>query len=466
MARVTYLAGGVRRILFRWAPIPGTPQEDFFDNDTPEAKLWLSGGQGAGKTLTVSAKALKLSAINVDLPICWTVPDFGHVLDTILPTLTKKDPQTGEAWLLEEDQFEYHRGTHVLYWLGGGPIHFFSAKNWTSIKGPEMAGAVMDEPALFPFESWRATINRVRHPSARLRQTVMGGTPEGLGYLTDAFLEEERANYFIYNMDARLNVELIAAMPDYIKQLAENATEAELVSYLEGRPGALSGARAYQTFNRDDHWRTDVSEPMRDLPLRISFDFNVEPMASVGGQIVPGHHGKELLVQDAVIRNASWTPEVAEAWAEKYAGWPGGVIIYGDATGNNRSTTSKSSNYDLIREIMAPKFPSFRIHDSVLRKVNPSVTDRVNSVNVLFRNGLGHQRLLVRKTEPAKLCPTRELVRSLEQTLKKPGTSEIWKKPGETVSHAGDALGYLVAAEFPAKRPRIFGAESFGDQDI
>ena len=78
--------------------------------------------------------------------------------------------------------------------------------------------------------------------------------------------------------------------------------------------------------------------------------------------------------------------------------------------------------------------------------------------NWLLKNANGVTKLFIRKTEPAKKCPTRELVRSLQRTKRKDGSTDIEKKSGETHSHAADALGYLVATEFPIIKPTV----SFG----
>ena len=61
----------IREVGIWWTPIPGTAQESFFNDDTPEAALLLSGGWGTGKTMTLTGKMLKLSAINAPLPVVW-----------------------------------------------------------------------------------------------------------------------------------------------------------------------------------------------------------------------------------------------------------------------------------------------------------------------------------------------------------------------------------------------------------
>jgi hypothetical protein len=111
-----------------------------------------------------------------------------------------------------------------------------------------------------------------------------------------------------------------------------------------------------------------------------------------------------------------------------------------------------------IRELLGPEFPSLKVHESVTRGYNPPEKERTDAVNVLLRNALGHQRLFIRK-RPGLLGvqtdPVYPLIRSLEQTIKAPGTDHIAKPAGETHTHASDALGYWIAAEFPVLRPAL-----------
>lgn len=441
-------AANAREIVLRWAPIPETPQEAFFDDDTPNAKLLFAGGYGAGKTMTMVGKMLKLSAINAPLPGLLTVPTFGHVLDTIIPTLEERDPDTDDAWFLEPDQFHYHQTNHILTWEGGGPVHFFSGEEPKAIKGPNMAWGAVDEPGIQPYEAWRNTVNRVRNPRAMLRQVFGSGTPEGLGWLMDKFGEESHALYRVYTMDTRQNSELLRHFPEYVAQVRENATEAEIASYLGGKFSNLTGALAYPQFDGATHWRPDV-EISRSLPLRIAFDFNVAPMACIVGQQSAGPSGPEARVVDVVTMFDSTVMATCEELLTRYPSWAAGVVVYGDATGRNRSTVSTKTNYDLIRERLSVMGP-FSVK---VPTVNPPVTARLNAVNVLLKNAKGTVRLVIRKTDPARECKTRPLVQSLQQTVKKTGTDDVEKKAGETVTHHGEALGYWIAQEFPVTRP-------------
>ncbi|MGE3520210.1 MAG: terminase family protein [Vicinamibacterales bacterium] len=441
-------------LVLRWGPIPGTPQEAFFDDDTPDANLLFTGGWFAGKTMTLTAKALKLSAINNPVQGFWLVPDWNHIERTILPTIQDVDPDTGDYWFLAPHQFAYNHRTHILTWAGGGPIQFLTAENPRAIAGPSGAWLAVDEPGSIRHAAWRNAVARVRSPRAALRQKVASGTWEGLNWLADMFGDPARPErYKVYTMRTAENTEGLRHNPEYIAEVKDNITEAEAASYLDAKLSNLTGVLAFPAFAETLHWREDVTGPDRALPLRLMFDFNVDPMTLGLGQIVSGPFGPELHVVDWIAQYGGATVEsCCLALIDRYPeGWPH-VIVYGDATGKARHVKSLKSNYQIIRETLMGW--AQRLEEKV-PAANPPVRESGNAVNRLLLNAHGQTRLWIRKTQPHRQCPTRELVKSLQRTTKKIGTDEIEKKAGETHTHAGEALRYLVAAEFPIVRPRV-----------
>jgi hypothetical protein len=433
----------------RWGPLPGTPQELFFDDDTPDAALLFCGGWGAGKSMTLAAKMLKLSAINAPLPGIWIVPQYDHIRTTILPLLESVDPETGEAWFLHPNQYHYHKTEHTLTWAGG-QLWFKSAEHAAAIAGPSVAFAGVDEPGSIEERAWKNTVARVRNPGAKLRQTVASGTPEGLNWMMDYFFDPERPDrYKVYRMATTENT---ALPPNYLAQVSENATEAEIQSYVEGKPSNLTGALAYPMFDERLHWIATVA-PNPHLPLVLAFDFNVNPMVCIVGQTVAGPAGPEAHVIDAVVLyGGSTVDQTCDEILKRYPSWAAGVIVYGDATGKSRHVKSLRSNYDMIRDrlrlmVRDPGLFKIKVRDS-----NPPVVNRVNAVNRLLKDATGRTRLWLRKTEPARTCYTRELVRSLQRTKKK-DDGDIEKKSGETITHAAEALGYWIEPEWPVTKP-------------
>jgi len=473
-------------IRIRWAPIPATAQEQMWDDLTPEAKLAFFGGYGSGKSYTLVGKGLQLSHINPDVFGICLVPDYGHFEDTILETIKAEDPDTGERWFLDDAQFRYRvtrTNMYIFEWEGGGPWHIMSAMRPNSIKGPQRGYLVGDEIGIQSYQAWKNAQARIRHLRARLRQTCVFGTPEGIGWLETLFGEEHEESYYrVYRMNTAQNVELMKHQPGYLRQVMENASEQELLSYLGGQAVSFTGQNAYSTFERSVHWREDVPiDPQ--LPLRFCFDFNVDPMAVMVAQVGPpwisliDHRTRRQVVRviDAVVKSNTWTEPVCQEIVRRYgreacktalgaagaAGWPGGAIVYGDATGNNRSTNSNKSNYQIIQEILRPEFPEFEIHETARRKSNPSELHRINSMRAIFRNAMGQVGCFIRKTHPARLCTTYPLVKSCELTQIPAGEQTISKPRGETHTHPSDALGYLVTAEFPVTMPSLITHDSF-----
>lgn len=443
-------------LVLRWGPIPGTAQESFFDDDTPDGTLLFTGGWASGKTMSLTAKMLKLSAINAPLPGIWCVPDYGHIQRTILPTLTDADPDTGDPWFLRPDQFEYraqdskHGPGHSILWEGGGPIWFVTAENHKSIAGPNVAFCGTDEPGSIRPEAWRNTVARVRHPGARLRQKVAAGTPEGLNFLSEQFGPDMAEGFHKYVMPTTENTELLRHNPGYLDQVRANATETELAAYLEGKFVNMTGSLAYPMFNAERQMRELTIDPL--LPLRLSFDFNVNPMTVTIGQQWPGPYGPEFGVLHAVALSDSTTMAACEAVRRLYPIWAAGVVIYGDATAKRRDTRDLRSNYTIIENLLSPMGPlQFKVGQQ-----NPPVATRINTVNLLCKDAKGITRLWLHgDPQRPRTSPCRELVRSLQQSTKKTGTDDLSKPTGETITHMSDAVGYWLTCEAPAVKPTL-----------
>lgn len=437
-------------LVIRWGPIQGTAQEQFFDDDTPDAALLFCGGWGSGKTMTLWGKALKLSAINHPLPLIWVVPQYDHIDHTLIPKLEELDPETGEPWFLTSGQYHHHQTKHELHWVGGGPIWFKSAEHAEAIAGPNVAGALVDEPALISQKAWRNTAARVRHSNAKLRQTCAAGTADDLSWMQDYFFDPERpARYRRFEMATTDNRELLQWDPTYVQRVMENATEAEIQAFVHGKGVLLDGQPAYPPFDERVHWTPMVPEYDPTRPLVLTCDFNVSPMCWVIGQKRVGPHGPEPHVLEGITQDVATTDTACDEFLRKFPACPGGIHVYGDCNGRNRDVRSHKSNYAIIAERLTQAGPVTLFVPSQ----NTAVTSRLSAVNRLLKNANGVTRLWIRKWDPARTCPTRTVVRSLQRSKTAPGKQDVEKKAGETITHAGEALGYWIAKEWPVLKP-------------
>jgi hypothetical protein len=226
---------------------------------------------------------------------------------------------------------------------------------------------------------------------------------------------------------------LLGNTPDYYERLKASYGENFYQQEVLGKYLNLHAGRVYYAFERATH----VQECELDAaaPLLWSWDFNINPMASVICQ----RSGDVVYVLDEIVLETSSTPEVCDEFLSRYEKHRGGVRVYGDVSGNRSNTLTGTSDYDYIRKFLAER-PE--LNGRVLVAVtNPQVRDRLNLVNARLRNAKGEVRLWVHKK-----C--RELIKDFEMVTYKPDSGQIDKERDSRRTHLSDALGYLLYSEF------------------
>lgn len=202
----------------------------------------------------------------------------------------------------------------------------------------------------------------------------------------------------------------------------------------EAKFEAMSG-RVYHTFDRKLHVGDFPFNPT--LPICIGQDFNIDPMSSVVFQLQPNG---DLWAVDEIVLFSSNTQEVCEEIERKYWRHMKQITIYPDPAGGARQHARGESDLDIFRE---KGFKRIKYH-----RKHPMISDRVNSVNKMLLTADGTIRMRVNQK-----C--RHLIDSLEQTIYKEGGREVDKK--QSIEHSGDACGYYVQFEFPARKVAIAG---------
>jgi hypothetical protein len=199
----------------------------------------------------------------------------------------------------------------------------------------------------------------------------------------------------------------------------------------------MEGGRVYAAFDRATHIQALVPNP--EVPLQWALDFNVDPMSSVIVQISKG----EVRVLDEIVIRRATTGQACAEFLKRYPAHQGGVLIYGDASGNAQQTTG-STDYQMIRE-------HFLVHSNMpvrykVPKSNPAVRDRCNLMNRQLKSAAGTVGLLV---DPK--C--KELIKDFEQVSYKQDTNIIDKDRDRLRTHLSDALGYVVWQECRREAP-------------
>ncbi len=337
--------------------------------------------------------------------------------------------------------FRYKRTDGEL-WIEDrtAPILCYSLENYDALRGIELGFAWLDETARTKLEAWKVVVGRMRHKTAD-KTVDITTTPDGFNWLYEAFVTEVEEKPRVAAMRKLVHASTYENhhLPlEYFESLEVTFDDLLLQQEVDGLFINVFGGRCYRTFDRYKHMVREI-KPNARLPLDFCFDFNVDPMSTVLCQHVPRGTAEpdEINILGEIVLPFSDTPTVCTEFLRRYPSWPGGVRVYGDATGKHAGATAGKTDYAVIRELLGKDHRlSFHVPNA-----NPPVIDRVNSVNALFRPRRAGQ--LDRVVGHISKGSAPKLVRDLEQVAFKEGTRDIEKKDPK-LTHSSDAFGYYV----------------------
>ena len=216
----------------------------------------------------------------------------------------------------------------------------------------------------------------------------------------------------------------------------------------EWLPG-LAGARAYPGFDRLIHVAKQMPAISMRRPLIWCWDFNVQPMVSLVGQVDGPIYRfyRELIMEEGNI------PDMCDLFVHHFPAHGGEIWIYGDSTGKGRTGQTGQSDYWTIQNEMKQYGSPIRLR---VPEENPRVPDRLNAVNRLMRDEEGNVRVQV---DPSMT----ELIADFEGVLrdKHPGKILKIRNPKDPYfhrTHTSDAAGYWLAFEEPVRQQSPRGA--------
>jgi hypothetical protein len=202
--------------------------------------------------------------------------------------------------------------------------------------------------------------------------------------------------------------------------LLSSLDEKQRKRFLLGEFNDDNDGLAYYSFDRETNVKM-IDKGFIQGQLHIGMDFNVQPMTGV----VCSYVNKTFyIIDEAFLENSDTLKMCAYLIRKNYKG-----TVYPDSTGKNRKTSGKS-DFHILQE------SGFRIHPTR----NPFVTDRINNINRLLRDG----RIII---DPK--C--KKLINDLEKVSWK--NDDLDKKTDPMLTHISDALGYLCWALDPFTTP-------------
>ncbi len=397
----------------------------------------FSGPVGSGKSQALCQEAIRMSYLNPGRTGLIGAPTFPMLRDST---------QAGLLAVLDENKIPYDVNkaeNHLVFLDTGSKILFRSLDDSERLRGTNLAWFCVDELTYATEESWLRLEARLRDPKASRLGGFAVWTPRGFDWVYRRFLSGEYPGYKTFVARAFENKHLLAQVPDYYDRLKSSYDSRFYAQEVLGEYLNIQAGRVYEVFDRNRNV-TPAGKLDMMRPLLWALDFNVDPMSSIVAQ----QSGDSVRVFDEIVLRRATTQQACEEFAERYPDHPGGLIIFGDASGQRMQTTGMS-DFQMVREYLRQiRYGNVRLE---LAKANPSVRDRVTLVNSMLGSADGAVKLWV---DPR--C--KELIKDFEQVCYKPDSMVIDKERDPQRTHLSDALGYLIWQQFRRQSP--FGFQS------
>jgi len=387
----------------------------------------LFGGSRSGKTFllvrSIIIRACKTKSRHIILR-----QHFNHIktsvwLETLPKVLSICFPDLTVKWNKTDYFIELPNGSTIF--VAG----LDDEKHIEKILGKEFSTIYFNECSQLGYNSVQVALTRLAEKSDLRKKIYYDANPPTKRHWTywlfvkgihpESGQNLEEGQYASMLMNPQDNLENIDE--EYIS-LLNSLDEKQRKRFLLGEFNDDSDGSAYYAFNRDVNVN-EFDESFRIGQTRCGMDFNVQPMTCVIGYRV---NDKFYIWDEMFLENSDTYKMCDQLKAKKYVG-----TIYPDSTGANRKTSGKSDHVIL-------KEAGFIIHPTR----NPFVTDRVNNINRLLRDG----KIIIHPR-----C--KKLINDLEKVTWK--NDELDQKTDKMLTHITDALGYLCWALDPIKTPPL-----------
>lgn len=372
----------------------------------------LVAGYGSGKSAAMEIAALRDAAANPQGRIGLYAPTYD---------LLKLISITGVRRRLEEMKIEYtyHKTDHIIKPAGMGELIFRSLDKPERIVGYQTIAAHIDELDTLKKakaeDAWQKVIARNRDPSGGDNRACVYTTPEGKNFVWEKWGKATDSRYQLVRARTTDNPFL---RPDYVENLRADYPEALVNAYINGEFCNLTSSNVYYAYDPKLNHTARTIQPT-DTPIHVGMDFNITNMSAA----IAIDDGVNISVCDEVV-GAYDTRDMISILKARYGSRK--LIIYPDASSGNRSTSSSSTDLDLLRK-------EFKVH---VDRANPLIRDRVNVVLGQLANANGDRHLFINPTKCPSLCE------AVESQVWNERTGQPDKEGG--FDHLCDSLGYLT----------------------
>ena len=442
---------------------PNQFSKNFFRvKNCDKLRLWLYGGSGAGKTFSV-LQFLVLESYQ-ERAKGRTIYVIKENADKMESTLINDvyNPSGGgiiHKWGLKKD-FTYNKTKKTLInKITGVTIKFMgiNSKDAETAKGLTAPHIVfVDEISAYKnSEVYDQLLIRVRIDGARMI-FCFNPIDENHWIKKEVFDIDEGEIRQIIKTTYRDNREWDNKtqtygkwfVPEYYRNLLESYKETNLNKwriYANGEWGKIvpEGGRFYNDFDINHHVKKEAElKYNRELPLHISFDFNVNPyMTCTVWQLDNGH---AMQIEEICLGSPSNnTPATARRFAKLYWNHEQEIYVYGDPAGRNRDTRGEIgwNDFTFIEQELTKANLSYQMK---IKSKAPNISARGIFLNRVFRGDVEGISISISDRCTKTVEDYVYLLETMEGKKHKEKARDENKVTYEKYGHTSDANDYFL----------------------
>lgn len=397
------------------------------DDDVTLDVCVYQGGVGSGKTMIGSL----LGTI-----LCWKYPGIlGLVLAKTYPMVRDTTMRTYFEHIRafgykRKRDYDFNKAESLLKFLkwGGSEVMFRHLQDPEKIKSLNAGFVEVEECSQITEADFDMTLTRLRQSGIKRKRWFGHTNPHAArGWIWDRFVSPEaRQNKkvvidpvtrdevsreflpgtdgktWIYDIEGNLLEvmhfrRVIAPTTDnkalsisYIQSLRQNLDPEMYKIFVLGQDGDYTAGLVSHSFSDLNITNTEYKP---DLQIHLSCDFNVDPMSWTVGHF----YNDEFHFFDEIVVENTNIDQCVREFARRYPDHRAGVLINGDASGNNRDVRSAevggTSYTQMLNTFNKLNYPS-RVRVDV-RATNPAIHDRIAAWNAQVCNADGVRRVFI-----------------------------------------------------------------------
>lgn len=423
-----------------------TPPQKQYDESTKQFNLSIWGRQ-SGKTTAGYRKLLWKPLVSREGGIYWHVLQTYSAARIVFRRYLKLLAPHKQHLIRNVNKSELS-----VELIGERTVFFKSGHNFEDLRTESLDGVIIDEARQQSPELWTMVIFPMLAKTNGWADLM--SSPNGFDWLYDLKKDKENdPNWGVIHAPSSAAWWWTQAQ---IAEARKNMADLQFRQEIMAEFVNLRSGKVYYAFTDANKTASCPFAPGMWSPhhgLLLGLDFNVSPMSWILGQHAYGKYWwfDEIRLMDSNTMEAA-KELVQKIQLMKDAGFRAAapmVTICGDASGENRSTKSNESDYDILKGVLKDAGISYR---DITPPANPSIKDRINAVNSQLRNAAGEVSMHFHP----QYC--KWAVHDLERVVWKSG-SDFTLDPGKdkTLTHMSDALGYPCHVLTPVKSVRTIG---------